>query len=98
MNRCKTCRWWDSTASEIEWIPARNILQPHDPIEYTEADTPEKVKALFGYNVGLCKSPKVLFYEFPSRDGACVVDGSQYAASLVTAEEFGCVLHEEKLQ
>jgi hypothetical protein len=30
----------------------------------------------------------------PQIDGACVVDGSEYRAELITGEQFGCVLFE----
>ncbi len=33
------------------------------------------------------------FYERPDKDGACVADGSEYYASLITGEDFGCSLY-----
>lgn len=90
--RCETCRWWtgigdDDIGREI------NLIRPWHPVTYqrfSEAESHE----LFGHTVRICQNPKILFYQRPAADGAAVVDGSEYRASLITGESFGCILHE----
>ena len=43
------------------------------------------------FEVRYCKSPLLGFYERPVEShGACVVDGSEFRAELITGPEFGC--------
>ena len=79
--RCQTCRWWTPADDYNE------IAHPLDP-------TNDYLPMAMPFEVRLCKSPKLLFYERPAIDGGTVVDGSQYKASLLTGPEFGCVNHE----
>ena len=57
--------------------------------------TEEQVIKLHGYTLRYCQHPKILFYQRPEINGATVMDGSEFKACLVTAPDFGCVLHEE---
>lgn len=84
MNNCSTCKWW---------INDENNYNEYDYIKYD-------INPVTGEKIGLhkvkeCQNPKLVFYETPSKDGACVVDGSQYKAELLTGPNFGCVNHEE---
>jgi hypothetical protein len=92
--RCLTCKWWqldeDSRYSRV--------IFPPDPATYEQEEDEEKNATKWGHRVRQCKHPKVLFYQRPERDGAAVCDGSEYRAELLTAENFGCVLHEAKNQ
>lgn len=91
MNMCKTCRFWNRSDG---YETGDQVLRPFHPVTFdmmTDAD----MLAEHGHEAKYCTHPKILFYEYPSKSGAAVVDGSQYRAALITAEEFGCVLHEE---
>lgn len=83
MNTCKTC---------VHWIVKDNgswdqILNPVDPDTYEPMAT--------AFDVRECVNPKLLFCERPlESDGFAVADGSEYMASLYTAEDFGCIQHE----
>ena len=81
----------------------RNVLFGEDlDIEDTwpggKYDTIEKLEALsverHGFRVRVCGNEKIVFYERPDRGAAAVVDGSQYRGEFITAEDFGCSLHE----
>ncbi len=83
MERCKTCKHWfkemDGRGSQI--------TDPVDPDTYEPMEMPFEVRR--------CANERILFYERPLESvGAAVVDGSEYIAALLTAEDFGCVLHE----
>lgn len=83
MKRCATCRHWKKPADRGQWI-----TDPHDP------DTFEPMQIEF--EVRECTHPKLEFCERPlERDGFAVADGSEYFAALFTAEDFGCVRHED---
>lgn len=85
MNTCKTCKHWTEGARHWD-----EILHPID------GDTLEPMETTF--EVRMCKHPQLLFCERPlERTTFAVADGSQYMANLYTAEEFGCLLHEEAL-
>lgn len=101
MKNCKTCRWWG-----VRWEPLVGDREgPNadmfDPESYhggivnpTDPDTYEPMKMPFA--VKMCGCPKLFFHERPVEScGACVADGSTYMANLLTAEDFGCVNHEE---
>jgi hypothetical protein len=89
MNNCKTCKHWQLKENRYN-----DIVFPYDPETHEKLSDDETV-IRFGYRVRYCTHPKVLFYERPDINGAAVCDGSEYMAELLTAEEFGCVLHEE---
>lgn len=89
MQTCKTCKHWQQDKRRD-----CTICFPYHPGTLDQLEDEDAVVALFGHRVRECKHPKVLFYQRPEIDGAAVVDGSEYAASLLTAEQFGCVLHE----
>lgn len=100
MNTCQTCKWWKVGEDDLDHVS--NIINPldHIPIDseswmdrynLDEAD----VKARYGHVMRRCTSPRILFYQRPGIGGACVVDGSNYHASLLTSESFGCTLHEQ---
>lgn len=90
MNNCKTCKWWGNKYDRY-----MDICFPCNPVTF-KAQSEEEIVKMYGYMVRTCSSPKIVFYERPCRDGATVCDGSEYTASLKTAEYFGCVQHEEK--
>lgn len=86
MSRCKTCAHWTVDPDRLNWI-----TNPEDP------DTFEPMELEF--EVRRCTHPRLLFCERPlGSDGFAVADGSVYFAALLTAEDFGCVLHEENGQ
>ena len=95
MNLCKTCVFWKFSA-EDEYEPGDQVARPRHPVTF-EPQSEEQTNTDHGYVVRYCKHPKILFYERPEIDGAAVVDGSEYHAALLTAEAFGCVLHEERV-
>ena len=81
---CKSCRWWTPN-KEDEWC--------YDGIIKPENDDGELMPVEF--EVRRCKSPHLLFYERPvNRTDACVVDGSEYKAELITGPDYGCPNHE----
>jgi len=69
------------------------VFPPKPGDDYESCETEEEAQAQRGYRVRFCKSPDIVFYQQPPRNGAAVCDGSQYHAELLTAEDFGCVLH-----
>jgi len=84
--RCKTCQHWQLADRDNSYS---EITAPLDP------DTFEPMALEF--EVRYCKSDLLWFYERPIvPNGACVVDGSQYHAELLTASDFGCVNWKEK--
>jgi hypothetical protein len=83
METCKNCKWWQT---KNDW--------DYEGIRYDRDPNYERI--LNKVYAQECKSPKLKFYERPDPDGACVVDGSQYRAELLTGPDFGCVNHEEK--
>jgi hypothetical protein len=85
VSACRTCAFWV--------IPERHqydqILHPVDPDTYEPMDT--------GFEVRICQHPRLLFCERPlEANGFAVADGSEYMANFYTAEDFGCVKHEER--
>lgn len=80
--RCKTCRWWGAHDGEDGWRVGQ--LRVRDPVTYEVVD-PQP------FEVRLCGSPAIRFYERPAIDGAALLDGSEYMALFVTGEDFGCV-------
>lgn len=93
MERCKTCKWWQLGEGRYD-----SLMFPLDPATYRRPESEDEVKAKYGFLVRNCEHPKVVFYERPQHDGATVCDGSEYDAHLLTAEDFGCVLHEPSEQ
>ena len=81
---CKTCKWWEK--GDV-FHQSNYVMHPHDP------DTGRLMELPF--DVRVCTSPNILFYERPVEiTQAAVVDGSEYLARLITAEEFYCANHE----
>ncbi len=90
MNTCQTCRHW-----QMDETRYNTIVLPYKPDDsYDQCETEDEAQKQRGYRVRYCKSPDIVFYQQPSRNGAAVCDGSNYHAELLTAEDFGCVLHE----
>jgi len=84
MNRCKSCKHW--TESEDHFLS--HLMKPYD----WEAEEPMK----FDFEVRYCDSPSLLFSQRPLyANEAAVADASDYMASMLTAEGFGCVNWEE---
>ena len=86
MERCKTCKHWQYKGRS-ENPNAGDLCAPVDPDTFREMAMP--------FEVRVCKHPGQKFHERPAEtNGFGLVDGSQYYAALVTAEDFGCVRHE----
>lgn len=96
MNTCKTCLHWVIPQDSEDSYRCREIASPRDPVTYKQEKTEEAIAAKWGYNVRVCKHPKLEFCQRPEQDGFALVDGSEYYAALVTGEDFGCVLYELK--
>jgi hypothetical protein len=92
--RCATCRHWQE--HEDEQRSWDLILYPYHPGTHRPTQTESEAAKVFGYRVRYCRHPKIEFWQRPQVDGACVVDGSEYRAELITGEQFGCVLHEQE--
>lgn len=81
---CKTCKHWQKDSENTHG----SITRPVDPDTWKPMVMP--------FEVRMCSSPAILFHERPvESNGACVADGSAYMAVLFTAEDFGCVRHEQ---
>lgn len=81
---CKNCKHWKNEETDYS-----DIIQPFDPDTYEDMKMPWEVR--------YCQSPDILFYERPVKPTqACVVDGSQYHAALITGPEFFCPNFDEK--
>ena len=90
MGTCKTCKHWVLDTDD----EYNRIIFPCKPgDDYEQCETEEEAAKLFGHRVRRCRNPKLLFYQRPEITGACVVDGSEYRAELLTGEDFGCVNH-----
>jgi hypothetical protein len=91
---CKNCIHW-KLPKESEFFGAEECAMPRNPasedFDWEYIDDENEQRRLFGHATKFCRSPKVKFYERPDKSGACVADGSQYMASLITGEDFGCV-------
>lgn len=87
---CATCRHWVEQDDRYEVVR----LGRNPESGWAMCETEEDSTKVFGYRVRHCTNPKIVFYQRPDENGAAVVDGSQYQAALLTAERFGCVLHE----
>ena len=86
MKTCKTCKHWVK-ANENDDYRASEICTPLDQDEL------EPMKTEF--EVRICKSPKIIFFErSPESTGVSLIDGSCYYAKMLTGENFGCVNHE----
>lgn len=84
--RCKTCKHWTRPSDTA----GRFIDEMCKPIDQ---DTYEPMNR--GFEARVCQQPTQTFCETPvERDGFGLADGSDYTATLVTAEDFGCVRHE----
>ena len=78
-----------------EYFGAIECAAPRDPLkEWEYIKDAEKQRKMFDYATAYCTHPNVKFYERPEKNGACVADGSEYKASLITGEDFGCNMHE----
>lgn len=95
MNHCKTCKWWEETKQDEYRNGGHELIFPYRPDTQRRVQSEKEESLVYGHLIRYCGNPKILFYQRPTIDGAAVVDGSEYAAALITAEEFGCVLHEE---
>ena len=87
MNTCKTCTHWQKPGKDYH---AHSLCEPLDPENNFQP-------MQRGFECRVCKMPTQTFAEAPvERNGFGMVDGSEYYAVLVTAEDFGCVRHEEQ--
>jgi hypothetical protein len=87
MNKnCENCQYWGGP-EEDDWS--------YEDIKF---DRDVNYKNIGEAHVHKCWHPKLVFYERPAKDGACVVDGSQYVASLLTGPLFGCVNFTEAIR
>ncbi|HUW15155.1 MAG TPA: hypothetical protein VM537_35890 [Anaerolineae bacterium] len=82
---CETCKWWVRDPEGDGRYLGCSIIAPYD----IDAGGP----MIMPWEVRFCLSPKITFFERPvDRDGATIVDGSEYMADLITGPDFGCVL------
>ena len=82
MNKCKTCKHWIAPGNDD--FQAGYICHPVDPDTYEPMAMP--------FEVRMCESPKIVFFErSPDSTGISLIDGSEYYASMLTGEDFGCV-------
>ena len=80
--RCRNCKWWIDDGEEGGYTDY--IIHPNDPDTFGEMAMPFEVRK--------CVVPKLVRFERPiEANGASVCDGSDYMATLYTAQEFGCV-------
>jgi hypothetical protein len=93
-NKCKNCQHW-KLPQEQEYFGAEYLATPEDVEGYCIKDE-DIQRSLYGHATKYCRSPKLKFHQRPSKSGACVADGSQYLAVLITGEDFGCVNWEKK--
>lgn len=98
MKTCLTCKWWQ--VGEGDLGNHGDIINPQDHIPIDSDDRwgdldEHLVQERYGHVMRRCTSPRILFYQRPGIGGACVVDGSNYMARLLTSESFGCTLHEQ---
>lgn len=91
---CRTCKHWyvDTTDSYAENV----IYQVKDGLDCSDTRdlNEDEITRKLGHAVKHCNNPKLLFFDRPESDGMAVIDGDYYHASLLTAEGFGCSLHE----
>ena len=87
MKTCKTCKHWrDPDKDDYLAFYLCNPRDPHNGYKPMER----------GFDCKICKMPTQTFAEAPvERNGFGMVDASEYYAVLVTAEDFGCVRHED---
>lgn len=84
--RCRSCTYWKT--NQTDRTLSDNITHPVDPDTYEPMEMPFEVRE--------CAHPRLAFCERPvEQDGFAVADGSQYMATLYTAEDFGCVKWEQ---
>jgi hypothetical protein len=87
---CKTCKHWTAPGERTSWNE-ECMCRPLD------LDTGAPMQR--GFEVRLCKQPSQTFCEAPvERNGFGLTDGSSYLAALATAEDFGCVRHEDAIR
>jgi len=83
MEKCNDCKHWK--------FDPKNY---HDGVDLISVyDSKDHLTAKPGFK--FCKNPKLKFYEAPGLDEACLIDGSQYHAALITGKDFGCVNFEK---
>ncbi len=88
--RCGTCKHWRIDEKNYS-TQANDIVEPIDPDTFQPMAMPFEVKQ--------CSHPKLLFCERPvETPGFAVADGSTYMAGLFTTADFGCVMHEPKVE
>lgn len=89
MKTCKTCKHWKKP--ENEDVRADQLCNAYDPDTYKPMER--------GFECRVCYMPTQTFAEAPiERNGFGMTDASEYYAVLVTADDFGCVGHEEKTE
>lgn len=96
--RCKDCKHWgagDKCATRLPYSlqsPIENRTVETEVDDWSEDTDPCVMPE--GY-VKVCCNPAISFYTVPAPGAATVVDGSEYTASLLTTEDFGCTLFEK---
>ena len=91
-NLCKTCAHWavplKGAQGGDDYIAAV-VITPYDIDSGQDMAMP--------FEVRICAHPAQTRYERPvETNGFGVIDGSEYYARLITAEDFGCVRHGAK--
>lgn len=88
MKLCKTCMHWKYKETSYSSYQNDEICSPVDS---------DCTPMIMPFKVNMCSNPKQVLFERPVLiNGFALCDGSDYRAKMYTAEEFGCVLHEEK--
>ena len=87
MQHCKTCKYWQYSGNSYHHED--RLLRPVAPA--TQAPI------ALGFEVRLCRHPLLTHDEPPTdRRGLALGEtGGEYLPCLATAEDFGCVLHEQ---
>lgn len=80
MGNCKSCKYWKVKDEDMS---CKDIIKPSDPDSFKPMKMPWEVR--------FCTSPDLLFFERPvAPNQACVIDGSEYMAKLITGPDYGC--------
>lgn len=85
---CKNCKYWKKEDTHQNYH-ADEIIEPYDPDTYQPMEN-------LPFEVRICLCPEIVYFERqPTDKGVALIDGSNYYARMLTAENFGCVNFEE---
>lgn len=97
MKHCKTCKWWRESDKD-DYANYDTILFPYRPDTMVQTKNEAEQIEVYGHLIRYCENPKMFFSNHRAIDFAAPIYDGGETASLITGEEFGCVLHEEKSQ